>query len=469
MKTLKISRIGLIILTISSMFLSSCTEEQHKKPNFLILLIDDLGAMDVGCYGQKIIETPNIDRLADDGMRWTNAYSSCPVCSPTRAALLTGKSPARLHFTGHITAIERHRHPENSTILPPEDLMYIPYEEVMLAEALKPAGYVSGSFGKWHVGGPGYWPTDQGFDVNVAGWTHGSPPSHFYPYKRPGSKWNASIPTLHGGQEGEYLTDRLTDEAISFIKENKDRLFLVYLTHYAVHTPLEAPEALVEKYRPLVKNTRIDPVYAAMVESVDQNIGRVMETLDELGLNNNTVVIFASDNGGLESVTDNRPFRRGKGHLYEGGIRVPFIMRWPGHIQPGLVSENRTISEDIYTTIVDIAGQDAVGGNNIDGRSLVVDFDGEKLEQQPDLHWYYPHYGIGKDPGSIIISGDYKLIEHYDPYRVELYNLAEDISEITELSEAMPGKKEELLKKSHQWLESVDPILHTPNPDHVPE
>ena len=465
MKTLKILSIGLIILTISSMFLSSCIDEQHKNPNFLILLIDDLGAMDVGCYGQKIIETPNINRLAIDGMRWTNAYSACPVCSPTRAALLTGKNPARIHFTGHITAIEKHRHPENSIILPPEDLMYIPYEEVMLAEALKPAGYVSGSFGKWHVGGPGYWPTDQGFDVNVAGWTHGSPPSHFYPYKRPGSEWNASIPTLHGGQEGEYLTDRLTDEAISFIKENKDRPFFVYLTHYAVHTPLEAPEALVEKYIPMVKNTKIDPVYAAMVESVDQNVGRVLETLDELGLSDNTVVIFASDNGGLESVTDNRPFRRGKGHLYEGGIRVPFIMRWPGHIQPGSVSENWTISEDIYTTIVDIAGQKAVGGANLDGRSLVVDFGGEKLGQQPDLHWYYPHYGIGKDPGSIIISGDYKLIEHYDPYRVELYNLAKDISETTELSEVMPEKKKELLQKLHQWLGSVDPIMHTRNPD----
>lgn len=469
MRITKILLYEQIILAISGMFLASCIEVKEKKTNFLILLIDDLGAMDVGCYGQKIIETPNIDRLADDGMQWTNAYSSCPVCSPTRAALLTGKSPARLHFTGHITAIEKHRHPENSAILPPEDLMYIPYKEVVLAEALKTVGYVSGSFGKWHVGGPGYWPTKQGFDVNVAGWTHGSPPSHFYPYKRPGSEWNATIPTLHGGKEGEYLTDRLTDEAIRFIKENKDRPFLVYLTHYAVHTPLEAPEALVEKYKPLVENTKINPVYAAMVESVDQNVGRILETLDELELSSNTVVIFASDNGALETVTDNRPFRRGKGHLYEGGIRVPYLMRWPGHILPGSVSENRTISEDIYTTILDIAGQEEVGRTNLDGRSLVGDFEGIKLEEQPDLHWYYPHYGIGKDPGSIIISGDYKLIEHYDPYRVELYNLAEDISEIMELSEAMPWKKEELLKKLHQWLESVDPILHTPNPDHVPE
>jgi arylsulfatase A-like enzyme len=296
--------------------------------------------------------------------------------------------------------------------------------------------------------------------VNVGGWTHGSPPSHFYPYERPGSEWNASIPTLHGGQEGEYLTDRLTDEAIRFIRENRHRPFLVYLSQYAVHTPLEAPEDLIHKYEKLVENSRIDPVYAAMVERVDQNMGRILASLDELGLSENTVVIFASDNGGLEKVTDNRPYKRGKGHLYEGGIRVPFIMRWPGHITPGSVSENRTISEDIFATILDIAGPEAVAGEQMDGRSLVADFSRKKLDMQPDLHWYYPHYGIGQDPGSVIISGDYKLIEHYDPPRVELFNLSEDISETTNLAEVLPGKTDELLIKLHLWLEQMDPILH---------
>jgi arylsulfatase A-like enzyme len=258
----------------------------------------------------------------------------------------------------------------------------------------------------------------------------------------------------------------LTDEAIGFIRENRDRPFLVYLSHYAVHTPLEAPEALIDKYKALTENTGIDPVYAAMVESVDQNVGRILASLDDLGLSENTVVVFASDNGGLERVTDNRPYRRGKGHLYEGGIRVPFIMRWPGHIIPGSASENRTISEDIFTTILEIAGlnilgQETLAGAGTDGRSLVADFSLEKLATQADLHWYYPHYGIGQDPGSIIISGNYKLIEHYDPPRVELFNLSEDISETTDLSKTMPGKKEELLLKLHQWLESVDPIMHT--------
>jgi arylsulfatase A-like enzyme len=236
--------------------------------------------------------------------------------------------------------------------------------------------------------------------------------------------------------------------------------FLVYLSHYAVHTPLEAPEDLIHKYSTLAENTRIDPVYAAMVESVDQNTGKILTSLENLGLSENTVVVFASDNGGLEQVTDNRPYRRGKGHLYEGGIRVPFIMRWPGHITPGTVSENRTISEDIFATILDIAGPAAVAGEEIDGRSLVDDFGGERLDRQPDLHWYYPHYGIGQDPGSVIISGNFKLIEHYDPPGMELFNLSEDISETTNLAEAKPGTAEELLLKLHQWLEQMDPVLH---------
>lgn len=430
-------------------------------------MIDDLGAQDVGCYGQKFIETPNIDILAEEGMRWTNAYSSCPVCSPTRAALLTGKSTARVHFTGHITAIEKHRHPDNSRIIPPDDLMYIPKSEVVLAEALKPAGYMSISIGKWHVGGEGYWPEDQGFDINVGGWTHGSPPDYFYPYTSAEKDWNASIPTLSGGKEGEYLTDRLTDEAINFLEEHNEKSFFMYLSQYAVHTPLQAPENLVEKYKPILKDTKIDPVYAAMVENVDWNIGRVMEKLDELGLAENTVVLFASDNGGVAAITDNHPFREGKGHLYEGGIRVPFIIKWPGHISPGTTSERPTISEDIYATIVDIAAESATPNTPLDGRSLVGDFSGNtNSSEETVLHWYYPHYvGHALAPGAAIRSGSYKLIEFYDPPKVELYNLAEDISEIHDLSEEMPEKKAELLDQLHQWLKDAGTIMHTNNPD----
>jgi arylsulfatase A len=395
--------------------LSAGCKRTLQPPNILLIVVDDLGIKDLGCYGQQYIQTPHIDRLSGEGMRWSNAYSAAPVCSPTRASILTGKYPARIRFTGHITAIGRHRHPDSSTILPPEDLMYIPYGEHTLAEALKKAGYSTAHIGKWHVGGPGYWPTDQGFDLNIGGWTHGSPPAYFFPYESPGSTWNSSIPTLSGGAEGEYLPDRLTDEALRFIQQNEVTPFFLNLSYYAVHTPPQAPAAIVEKYEKIVPGTGIDPVYAAMVEKVDENIGRLLDRLDELGLSNNTVVVVTSDNGGLETVTDNGPYRRGKGHLYEGGIRIPLMIRWPGITKPGTVSQNRTISMDIYTTFLDIAGVDHDTIAGLDGRSLLKDFSATTMAIQPDLFWYYPHYGIGQDPGSIIISGKYKLIDHYDP------------------------------------------------------
>lgn len=469
MKAPAINAIVLGLAFLSFLIMPSCGNKASEQPNFIIFLIDDLGVRDLGCYGQQYIETSNIDRLAEQGIKWTNAYSSCPVCSPTRAALLTGKNQARIHFTGHITRIERHRYPDHSRIIPPDDLMYVPLKEVVLSEALKPAGYVSASIGKWNVGGEGFWPADQGFDVNVAGWTHGMPPDYFYPYENPDEPWNAAIPTLKGGKPGEYLTDRLTDEAIQFIKKNKNKPFLLYLSHYAVHLPLQAPEQLIEKYRPIVEGTGIDPVYAAMVESVDKSVGRVLETIDRLGLTDQTVVIFASDNGALETVTDNSPFRLGKGHLYEGGLRVPFIMRWPGHIGPGSVSDNPVISTDIYATIVDIAGDRAMPGSPLDGRSLVSDFSGGTSNNDIDLYWYYPHYSPkGNHPGAAIRSGDFKLIEFYDPEKVELYDLSNDIGETRDLSDSLPGIKEKLLENLHAWLESMDPIMHTLNPDYDP-
>lgn len=463
---------GLGITTLGLLSFTSCSEQQSEQPNFLIILVDDLGYTDLGVYGQEYIETPNIDRLAAYGMMWTNAYSSCPVSSPTRVALLTGKNQARVGFTGHITAIGRHRHPKNSRIIPPDDLMDLPHDEVILPRALKPAGYKSISIGKWHVGREGHWPTDMGFDENFGGWTHGSPPDFFYPYERPGSEWNPSIPTIEGGEPGEYLTDRETDEAIKFIRRNKNAPFLVYLPHYAVHTPIQAPQELIDKYEPIVKGTVIDPVYAAMVERVDQNVGRLMGTLDDLDLTDNTVVIFTSDNGSIREwqgrpLSDLSPFREEKGHLYEGGIRVPLIIRWPGHIEPGLVSNNPAISEDIYATIVDIAGGKAQPNSPLDGRSLVNDFDGSRSDTIINLHWYYPHYSPrGNQPGAAIRSGDYKLIEFYDPPVIELYNLREDIGETNNLSESLPDTRDQLLNDLHAWLRSLSPVMHTMNPDY---
>lgn len=446
------------------------SNKSSEKPNFLLFLIDDLGRQDLGCYGNDYIETPNIDLLAEQGMKWNNAYSSCPVCSPTRVALLTGKNQARVSFTGHVTRIRRHRHPDHSRIIPPNDLMQIPKEEVILPEALKPADYNSISLGKWHVGGKGYWPTDMGFDKNVAGWTHGMPPSHFYPYENPDQPWNSSIPTMEGGEPGEYLTDRLTNEAIQFIEENKKESFLVYLSHYAVHVPLQAPDDLIEKYRTKKKRTgneEIHPVYAAMVESVDRNVGRILDKLKEWDLNKNTVVIFASDNGALNRVADNSPYRSGKGHLYEGGLRVPFIMKWPGYIKAGTESNTLTQSEDIYVTIADIAGVMDHANTPLDGRSLVSDFDGREKQENIELHWYYPHYSPhGNRPGAAIRSGKWKLIEFYDPRKIELYNLEEDPGETKNLAKEVPWKVQELTGKLHQWLHETDPIMHTMNPEY---
>ena len=425
------------VIVFMTFSLLRCTTEKKTPPNIVIILVDDLGEKDLGCYGQQVIETPNIDRLAQAGAKWTNAYSACPVCSPSRVAILTGRNPARVHFTGHITRIGKHRYPENARIIPPDDLMDIPLEEVILPEALKPLGYQTISIGKWHVGREGFWPTDMGFDANIAGWTHGMPPSHFYPYENPAEPWNASIPTLKGGSEGEYLTDRLTDEAIGFIPKHKDNPFLLYLSHYAVHTPMQAPQHLIAKYDSLTEGTQIDPVYAAMVESVDSNMGKLLDVLDELELSENTAVILASDNGGLMDVTDNAPYRMGKGHLYEGGIRVPFLIKWPSEISGGIVLNNPTISTDIFSTVLDIAGIDFRDDRTLDGRSLLDDVAG--VTHNNDLFWYYPHYAPHTNrPGAAVRSGKYKLIQFYDPPVMELFDLEKDIEEKINLVNALP-------------------------------
>ncbi|MFO7973537.1 MAG: sulfatase [Candidatus Hydrogenedentota bacterium] len=442
-------------------------------PNVLLFVIDDLGWRDFGCYGNRWIDTPNFDRFAAESIRFTNAYANAPVCSPSRAALMTGQYPARLRFTGHITAIGRHRHPDDSRIIPPDDRMFLRHVEISLAEMVEPVGYATAHIGKWHLGGEGYWPKDQGFDVNVGGWTHGSPPGYWYPYENPDKEWNSSIPTLEGGEPGEYLTDRLADEAIAFIEAHREGPFFVHLSHYAVHTPLEAPGDLVAKYRERLsaaEDASIDPVYAAMVERVDRNFGHVMDSVERLGLKDNTAVIVFSDNGGLLSATDNRPLRLGKGSLYEGGIRVPLMVRWPGHIEPGSVCHEPVMGADLYPTIAGIVGEKAAPGSVIDGVDLAPLLAGKESLDRDALYWYYPHYSPQeKQPAAAIRKGDYKLIEFYDPPDIELYNLEEDLSETQNLAPEMPEKAKELLEQLHQWLDSVDPKLHTLNPEHQKE
>jgi len=447
---------------------SAFGESSRRKPNFVFILIDDLGWADLSCYGSTFYETPNIDRLAGEGMRFTDAYAACPVCSPTRASILTGKYPARLHLTDWITG---HVAPRAKLKIP-DWKMYLDHAEVTLAEALKTAGYVSASIGKWHLGGEDYYPGKQGFDVNIAGYDKGQPPTYFYPY-RVDRKWNNRIPTLSGGREGEYLTDRLTDEALKFIESNRDKPFFLYLSHYAVHTPIEAKPELVPKYRAKVKpgQRQHNPEYAAMIQSVDEGVGRVMAKLDELGLTDDTVVIFMSDNGGLSgigdwlNITSNYPLREGKGTAYEGGVREPMIIRWPGVVEPGSVCSVPVTSIDFYPTMLEMAGVKGDPNHVVDGVSLVPLLKQEGEIDREAIFWHYPHYHITTPFGSVR-KGDFKLIEYYEDGRLELYNLREDIGEENNLVNIMPEKARELRKLLHDWLESVGAQMPTPNPDY---
>lgn len=442
-----------------------------RPPNIVLFLVDDLGWADLGCQGSTFYETPHIDRLAEQGVRFTNAYSACTVCSPSRAALMTGQYPGAIGFTGHITAILRHRFKPHGRILPPDDYMFLRREETTLAEALRPAGYRSASIGKWHLGSEEYWPEKQGFDRNIGGYDHGSPPSYFDPYESPEKDWNQDIPTLPDRRAGEYLTDRLTDEAVEFIDQSGDQPFLLYLTHFAVHTPLEAPAPLVRKYERKLErdDSQFSAVYAAMIEKVDESLGRVVEALEHRGLLENTVIAFTSDNGGTQVATRNRPLRQGKGWLYEGGIRVPLIVAGPGRFEGGRIVDEPVHGIDLYPTFAELAG-DAAQPGSADGVSLVPLLRGEiEALDARDLIWYYPHYSPqAQQPGAAIRRGRYKLIEHYDPPAVELYDLETDLGETKNLVSAQPDLARVLRRELRAWIDRRVAIPHRSNPAYDP-
>jgi arylsulfatase A len=429
-----------------------------RKPNFVFILIDDLGWTDLTCYGSAFYETPNTDRLAAQGMKFTDAYAACPVCSPTRASILTGKYPARLHLTDWIPGHSR----PYAKLRVPQFNQQLPLKEVTIAEALKAAGYVSASFGKWHLGGKSFYPENQGFDLNFGGDHRGQPPSYFYPYR---------IPNVLTGQDGEYLTDRLTDEAEGFIEKNKDRLFFLYLSHYAVHTPLQAKPEMIAKYREKLKpdGTQKNPTYAAMIQSVDESVGRVLRKLDELKLADNTVVIFMSDNGGLIPVTSNHPLRAGKGTMYEGGIREPMIIRWPRVVEPGNSCSVPVTSVDFYPTILEIAGITDAVVENVDGVSLVPLLKRTRPLQREAIFWHYPHYHPGgATPCGAVRQGDFKLIEFYEDDRLELYDLKRDLGERNNLAAKTPEMARRLHQTLRGWRQAVNAQMPTPNPDHDP-
>ena len=441
---------------------------QETPPNIILMLIDDMGWTDLGCYGSKYYETPNIDQLAKDGMKFTQAYSACTVCSPTRAAVLTGKSPARLHITDWIAGHDR----PHARLKIPEWTKQLPLEEETLAERLKTRGYATASIGKWHLGGPEFYPQQQGFDTNIGGTDRGSPPSYFSPY---------GIDTLKDGAKDEFLTDRLTSEAVGFIERNKATPFFIYLPHYAVHTPIMGKPEVVAKYQAKrAAGGHSNPVYAALVESVDDSVGRLRATLEKEGLWENTIFIFTSDNGGLSGTvsakgwsrgpTDNSPSRLGKGSAYDGGVHIPLIVTWPSKINPGSECDTPVISYDHVPTLLEATATKLKDGQIVDGESLMPLLTEKGFLKRDAIYWHYPHYHPGSaTPYSAIKEGDWKLIEFHETGKVELYNHRRDPGEIQDTSDIDGDIAQRLTEKLHAWKKEVGAQEPTQNEDYDPE
>jgi arylsulfatase A len=511
---------ALILLTATQ-----CEETPTTPPNVIIFYVDDLGWKDVGCYGSSFYETPHIDHLATEGVRFTNAYSACHVCSPSRASLLTGKYPARINLTDWLPGRKEFPFQKFKNV---EVNQQLPFDENTLAEHLKANGYQTAIVGKWHLGEDPSGPLQHGFDAHIPeGWNKGWPLSYEAPFRLNG----------YDGEEGEYLTDRLTDDALQYIEDNREKPFFLYFAHYAVHDPIEGRKDLVEKYTTKLGETGSadgpafvlegnpdagDPIsveereslvqdeaysgysvfpnntvkvkqaqdnvqFAAMVESMDESLGRVMEKLKALGLSENTIIIFGSDNGGMAAAnfgrpyrqidpekldraysTSNLPLRGAKGWLYEGGIRVPMIVKWSGIKDPGSVSDVPVVTTDFYPSVLDMIGLPLQPQQHADGKSIVPVLKGETNLDRDALYWHFPHYSNHgmQSPGAAIRSRNYKLLEYYENNSVQLFDLEKDIAELNDISEENPEKVAELRQMLAKWREDVGARMMEPNPDY---
>lgn len=452
------------------------------------MLIDDLGWADLGCYGSTFYETPHLDRMAERGVRFTDAYASCPVCSPTRASLLTGRYPARVGITNWIGGN------------PWGKLMGVPYfdalphSETTIAQLLRTQSYHCYHVGKWHLGGKGHGPLDFGFETNIGGCHLGHPPSYFSPYRNP---------ALADGPDGEYLTDRLTDEAIRLISDHQSgephagQPFFLNLAHYAVHTPIQAPADLVEKYRQkaerlgldpddaleagehfpclhqkdqrvLRRRVQSDPTYAAMMENLDTNLGRLFGAVEDLGLSDEMLIVFTSDNGGLAtaegSPTCNAPLREGKGWMEDGGNRVCLIAAGAGIQAPGSTCTSPVTSPDLLPTLLQAVGVPIPADLEIDGVSVLPAFRGEALPERP-IFWHYPHYSNqGGTPSCAVRLGDYKLIETFEDGRLALFDIRNDLGETNDLAGQMPERAADLHRVLQRWRQNVEAKIPQPNP-----
>lgn len=455
-----------------------------EKPNVVFFLADDLGQRDLGCYGSAFYETPNVDRLAREGALFTNAYAACPVCSPSRAALQTGRWPQRTGITDYIGAVSKPQQWKRNTILLPAPYSdRLAHEEVTLGEMMKGAGYATFFAGKWHLGPQGFWPEDQGYDINKGGVDRGGPygpGKYFVPYANP---------RLPDGPPGEHLPDRLATEACKFIEANKAHPFFVFFSFYSVHTPLQSRPDLQAKYEAKKRRLGLEakwgregprevrlvqehPVYAGMIEAMDLAVGRVLARLDALGLAKNTLVVFTSDNGGLStsegSPTSNLPLRGGKGWLYEGGIRESLVLRWPAVVRGGQTLDTLVCGTDFFATLREVAG----GGvtEKTDGVSLLPLLRGSGALPERALCWHYPHYGNqGGAPGAAIRRGDWKLIQWFEqPEALELFNLRDDLGETKNLAAQEPERVKALLTELQAWQKEVGARMPEKNPAYNP-
>ncbi len=513
------------IIPLLILFFSNCTKNsiKEKSPNVIFFVVDDLGWSDLGCYGSEFYETPNIDKLANEGVRFTDAYSACHVCSPTRASILTGKYPASLNLTDWLPGRRDFSFQKLRNV---EINQHIPYDISTLPKTLKNNGYKTAIIGKWHLGEDDATTLRQGFDLHLPDWNKGWPKKGYnFPYEMKG---------LEEGDEGEYLTDRLTNEAIKYIEYNKETPFFLLLSHFAVHDPIQGRKDLVKKYsnklkgsgpsigepfileanpdkkKPIsrieldsllgdnkykgykifsnqsvkIKQHQDNIEFAGMVESMDESLGRIMKKLKELELDQNTVVIFYSDNGGMSAAnfyfpdreiskkeinkafsTSNLPLRGGKGWMYEGGIRVPLIIKWPGKGLQGVVSDVPVTSPDFYPTIVEMIGLEVENKNQKDGISMVPILKGGKKIEREAIYWHFPHYSNhgNQSPGGVIRSGDYKLLEYYENNTIQLFNLANDIGEQNDLSTLEPERVNKLRSLLTNWRRNVNAKMMLPN------
>ncbi|VGO19372.1 sulfatase [Pontiella sulfatireligans] len=465
---------GLLFLALGSVALASA------RPNFVFILVDDLGIRDIGVEGSTFYETPNIDVLANSGMRFENGYAACRVCSPSRASIMLGTAPPRHGITQYIGAKSGMAYNRGDPVMPTEYVHNLPASETTMAEALRAGGYATFFAGKWHLGDEGSWPEDHGFEINKGGWSKGSPMGGFFaPWKNP---------RLENGPAGESLTLRLAEETASFIESSKDKPFLAYLSFYAVHAPVQTTEELCNKYREKAKKMGLDdnderfmfdrrlpvrqvqdnPIYAGMMETLDDAVGIVLDKLTETGLDKNTVVIFTGDNGGVSSgdafATSLLPYRGGKGRQWEGGIREPYYIRVPGMTKPGSITPVPAIGMDFFPTMLELAGLPLMPKQHVDGVSLVPVLKGGTIADR-DLFWHYPHYGNqGGEPSSIIRSKDWKLIYYHEDGRYELYNLSDDLGEQADVASKYPEKAADLKSKLNAWLSDAGAVMPKPDP-----